>query len=113
MAFRVNESIDDLQKQQAFQMEKVAPRVVETIIRKKDETINFFIVWTAVSLYYFFSGLTMLIRGRLPRGWTHFEKKKLISLISNIGELTQLRKEIKKYGKVVDLDKPSSKSPLI
>lgn len=113
MAFRVIESIDDLQKQQAFQVEKVAPRVIETVTKKKDEVINFFIVWTAVTLYYLFSGLTMLVHGKLPRGWTHFEKNKLLGLISNIESMTQRRREIRKYGKIVDLDHPTPKSNLI
>lgn len=117
MAFPVIDSIEDLQKQaDGVQIKNIKPtisKVYQSISVKKDEVINFFIVWTAVSLYYFFAGLTMLIRGKLPRGWTHFEKKKLVDLISNIESMTDRRKELRKYGRVVDLDKPSSRSPLI
>lgn len=117
MAFQVLEPIEKLEKQQAWQpikeIRKEVPRIVENISVRKDQAINFLIVWTAVSLYYFFSGLTMLIRGKLPRGWTHFEKKKLIDLISNVEDMTQRRREMRKYGKVYDLDKPASKTRLI
>jgi hypothetical protein len=117
MAFPVLEPIEELQKQaDGVQIKNIKPtisKVYQNISVKKDETINFLIVWTAVLLYYFFSGLTMLFRGKLPRGWTQFDKKKLVNLISNIESMTDRRKEMRRYGHVVDLDKPTSKTNLI
>lgn len=117
MAFPVIDNIEDLQKAEAgVQIKNIKPtisQVYQTISVKKDEVINFLIVWTAVSLYYFFSGLTMAIHGKLPRGWTQFDKKKLVNLISNIEMMTERRKDARKYGKVVDLDKPRSQTRLV
>jgi hypothetical protein len=83
---------------------KIIKKISLQIKEKAELTVNFFILWTAVSLYYFFSGLSLVIHGKLPKGWRHFDKKQLNDVITNVGEFTQERKDEVKYGKVVDLD---------
>lgn len=74
------------------------------VVEKSEQSVNFLILWTAVGWYYFFSGLTMLIRGKLPNGWKPLKEKQIVNVMSNVAEFTRKRKSEKRYGRIVDLD---------
>lgn len=109
MAFLIDENERQARELEKKNIMKQSPqmtvrKVTEKIQEKVDVTIHFLILWTAVSMYYFFTGLSLVIHGKLPRGWKHFDRKQLTQIITNINEFTQKRKEAVKYGRVVTLD---------
>lgn len=81
-------------------IEVISPVVVE----KTEQSVNFLFMWTAIGWYYFFSGLAMLIRGKLPKGWKPLTEKQVVNVMSNVAESTQNRKDMRRYGKVVTID---------
>lgn len=106
MAFPVSENIK-LKRAKKKTVAQAVKETIPTIVKESAEvSVNFLFLWTAVFWYYFFSGLTLLIRGKLPRGWHKLEKKEVANIISTVGQYTTQRADQKKYGKVVDLDNP-------
>lgn len=81
-------------------IKSISPLVVE----KSEESVSFLFMWTAIGWYYFFSGLSMLLRGKLPKGWKPITQKEVAKVMSNVAEFTRKRKAEKRYGRVVDLD---------
>lgn len=82
----------------------VVKKIPQILKEKVEATGNFFVIWTAVALYYFFSGIALVVHGKLPRQWKHFNKEQLNMVLTNVGEFTEKRKVEKQFGRVVDLD---------
>ena len=96
----------EAKKQQSFgtKAQQLPASIVEVVRERKIVIGEFFIVYTAVFMHYLFTGLTMLFHGKLPTGYAPVTKKQVFEVISNLDMLKPEVKEIKKYGRVVDLD---------
>lgn len=67
----------------------------------------------SVIFYYFFAGLTVLVRGRLPKSYQVPKPEEIKFFIHNVLRANPDREEKKKYGKIIDLDNPPPKLDLL
>lgn len=100
------ELTEDILLTKPVKKKRIIPNIPTQVIKDKaKDSVNFLILWTAVGWYYFFSGIYMIKYGKLPRGWKPITEKEVTKVISNVAEFTAQRKNEKRYGKVIDLDK--------
>ncbi|MCL4482628.1 MAG: hypothetical protein M1445_08455 [Bacteroidetes bacterium] len=116
MTFHVGgnaEYIDKAQKKSSSvknKINEVTPVVKEKIVYVSHSFVRSLSVLIAVFCYYFFSGMTVLFRGKLPKGYKIPKKEEIeffIHMVENPTEAEKAEiKEKKKYGQIVDLDYP-------